>query len=153
MTRPCWSADPLDMLVPATAPLWNQGIHSHFYAASAFFFTETHLAAPVKGLGAQSGGLPLQSYCSEQLCCWQELRGLAWERGRSHETTFAISMSTALFGVSQQIALRHTNLGIHFQKSRRARSRLSAMFSVASQFIHPAVAPAVHPQNCARSCS
>lgn len=48
MMRPCWSADLLDMLVTATAPLWNQGIHSHFYPASAFFLTETHLAAPVK---------------------------------------------------------------------------------------------------------
>lgn len=40
----------------ATAPLWNQGIHSHFYPASAFFLTETHLEAPVKGLGAPSVG-------------------------------------------------------------------------------------------------
>lgn len=56
MMRPCWFADPLDTLVTATAPLWNQGIHSPFYPASAFFITETHLAAPVKGLGAQSVG-------------------------------------------------------------------------------------------------
>lgn len=49
-------------------------------------------------------------------------------------------------GVSCQIAPCNSNLGIHFQKSRRARARLSAMFSVASQFIHPAVAPAAHPR-------
>lgn len=36
--RPCWSADLLDMLVTATAPLCNQGIHSRFYPASASFF-------------------------------------------------------------------------------------------------------------------
>lgn len=36
--RPCWSADPLDALVTATAPLCNQGIHSHFYPASVYFF-------------------------------------------------------------------------------------------------------------------
>lgn len=55
-TRPCWSADPLDMLVTATAPLCNQGIHSHFYPASAFFLTETHLAALVECLGTQPVG-------------------------------------------------------------------------------------------------
>lgn len=55
-TRPCWSADPLDLLVTATAPLCNQGIHSHFYPASAFLLTETHLAALVEGLGAQPVG-------------------------------------------------------------------------------------------------
>lgn len=38
MTRPCWSADPLDTLVTATAPLCNQGIHSRFYPASVSFF-------------------------------------------------------------------------------------------------------------------
>jgi hypothetical protein len=54
MMRPFWSADPLDTPVTATAPLWNQGIHSHFYPASAFFLTEAHPAAPVRGLGSQS---------------------------------------------------------------------------------------------------
>ena len=37
-TRPCWSADPPDTLMTATAPLCNQGIHSHFYPASVSFF-------------------------------------------------------------------------------------------------------------------
>lgn len=36
--RPCWSADPPDMLMTATAPLCNQGIHSHFCPASVSFF-------------------------------------------------------------------------------------------------------------------
>lgn len=94
MMRPCWSADPLDTPVTATAPLWNQGIHSHFYPASAFFLTETHLAAPVRP-GHSVSGLPLQSYCSEERCC-QGLRGLAWERGWSDQTTFEISISIAL---------------------------------------------------------
>lgn len=47
-------------------------------------------------------------------------------------------------GVARHIVLCNSNLGIHFQKSRGARARLSAMFSVASQFIQPAVAPAAH---------
>lgn len=49
-------------------------------------------------------------------------------------------------GVARQIVPCNSNLGIHFQKSRGARARLSAMFSVASQFIQPAVAPAAHPR-------
>lgn len=49
-------------------------------------------------------------------------------------------------GVACQIVLCNSNLGIHFQKSRGARARLSAMFSVASQFIQPAVTPATHPR-------
>lgn len=57
MMRPCWSADPSDTLVTATAPLCNQGIHGHFYPASAFVLTETHHpAAPVGSLGAQPVG-------------------------------------------------------------------------------------------------
>lgn len=49
--RPCWSVDPLDMLVTATAPLCNQGIHSHFYPASAsFFLTERLPGSPAAGL-------------------------------------------------------------------------------------------------------
>lgn len=47
-------------------------------------------------------------------------------------------------GVARYTALCNSNPGIHFQKSRGARARLSAMFSVASQFIQPAVAPAAH---------
>lgn len=49
--RPCWSADPSDMLVTATAPLCNQGIHSHFYPASAsFFLTERLPGSPATSL-------------------------------------------------------------------------------------------------------
>lgn len=52
MMRPCWSADPWDTLVTATAPLCNQGIHSHFYPASASFFTERgQPTAPGEELG------------------------------------------------------------------------------------------------------
>lgn len=79
----------MDTLVTATAPLWNQGIHSHFYPASAFFFTETHLAAPVKGLGTLSVGY---------LCNPIALKGVA---GRGFgdwpgKEGFEISMSIAL---------------------------------------------------------
>lgn len=103
MMRPCWSADPLDTLVTATAPLWNQGIHSHFYPASAFFITETHLAAPVKGLGAQSVGY---------LCSPIALKGIA---GRSFgggprkegPTAFEISMSRAPWSLTANCSLPH----------------------------------------------
>lgn len=148
--RPFWSADPLDTPVTATAPLWNQGIHSHFYPASAFFLTEAHPAAPVRGLGSQSVSC-LCNPIAEELRCWQGLRGLAWGRGWSDETTSEISMSIAL-GVSQQIALPHGS-GDSFPE--RQESQNQAFWNVPCGFpVHsPAVAPAAHPQNCVRSCS
>lgn len=50
--RPSWSADPLDTLVTATAPLCNQGIHGYFYPASAFFLTNR---GPPGGPGGRPG--------------------------------------------------------------------------------------------------
>lgn len=47
-------------------------------------------------------------------------------------------------GVAHHTALCNSNPGIHFQQSRGARARLSAVFSVAFQFVQPAVAPAAH---------
>lgn len=46
MMRLCWSADPQDTLATAVAPLCNQGIHSHFYPASASFLAEKEAHQP-----------------------------------------------------------------------------------------------------------
>lgn len=48
--RPCWSADLPAVLVTATAPLCNQGIHSRFYPASASFFPPERLPRSPSGL-------------------------------------------------------------------------------------------------------
>lgn len=108
-------------------------------------------SSPCEGPGLSVSQLPLQPYCSEELCCWQGLRGLAWGRGWSDETTSEISMSIAL-GVSQQIALPHGS-GDSFPE--RQESQNQAFWNVPCGFpVHsPAVAPAAHPQNCVRSCS
>lgn len=103
MMRPCWSADPLDTLVTATAPLWNQGIHSHFYPASAFFLTETHLAAPVKGLGTQSVGY----LCSPIALKGITVRGFGGGPGKEGPTTFEISMSIAPWSLTANCSLLH----------------------------------------------
>lgn len=60
MTRPCWSADPLDMLVTATAPLWNQGIQSFLPSLCILFYRDPP-SSPSEGPGCSAGGLPLQS--------------------------------------------------------------------------------------------
>lgn len=103
MMRPCWSADPLDTLVTATAPLWNQGIHSHFYPASAFFLTETHLAAPVKGLGTQSVGY----LCSPVALKGITVRGFGGGPGKEGPTAFEISMSIAPWSLTANCSLLH----------------------------------------------
>lgn len=73
--KPCWSADPLDTLVTATAPLCNQGIHSHFYPASAFFLTNRGPPSIPGGRpGRSASGLPLHAH-SPDGHCWQGLRG------------------------------------------------------------------------------
>lgn len=85
MTRPCWSADPLDMLVTATAPLCNQGIHSHFYPASAFFLTNRNPPSSPGGRpGRPASGLPLQAYGPDGYR-WQGLRGPLVGLGRRVE--------------------------------------------------------------------
>lgn len=85
MTRPCWSADPLDMLVTATAPLCNQGIHSHFYPASAFFLTNRDPPSSPGGRpGHPANGLPLRTYGPHGYH-WQGFRGPLVGLGRRVE--------------------------------------------------------------------
>lgn len=127
-TRPCWSADPPDALVTATAPLCNQGIYSCFYPASASFFLAVRPTQNPASLPHQHPPF----WWARRVGLWGLQQGGEWD----DEPLGVAPVSTQTPGVSF-LASPPPILGTHFQRSRRTRGELSGVLCVASHFIHP----------------
>lgn len=105
MMRPCWSADLLDT-GDCHSPALEPGNTQSFLPGLCILSYRDPPRSPSEGPGRSVSGLPLQSYCSEELLC-RGFGGWPGKEGGATRPPLRASMSIVPWSLTANCSLPH----------------------------------------------